>query len=410
MQKHKILAFLLALIVTIGLWVYAVTVVNPDGTTKLYDVRVRIDGTNMLLANNLILTGGENQTVDVEIAGRRSDLKELSSSSVEAIADVKYIDRAGTYELSWQLGLPATVASGDVRIVGASSNRVKVTISDYLQRSAIPVEVEYLNKLSDDYVLGEDGYTLDRETVSVSGPAEEVGRIARALVTVDLNGATTSINEDMEYRLVDENGEELELSEYVQIDDPTVFVHVPIRSYKKINLEVKLIPGAGATKDNVEMTIEPAAIGVTSNSAELLKDLNEYVIEIDLAEVTDDSQQLEVPIVLPAGVEFHGSDGTAKITIAFTGLTTKDFEILCEDFVRENDDSKTEALVFGATSVTITLRGTEEALNAISEEDIEVYADMDTFDSDNMKVTLRIRILKNTTVGVIGTYTVHVTG
>ena len=30
MQKHKILAFLLALIVSICLWFYAVTVVNPD--------------------------------------------------------------------------------------------------------------------------------------------------------------------------------------------------------------------------------------------------------------------------------------------------------------------------------------------------------------------------------------------
>ena len=401
MQKHKLLAFLLALIVSIGLWVYAVTVVNPDGTTKLYDVRVRIDGTNMLTANNLILTGGEDQTVDVELAGRRSDLKELSSSSVEVIADVKYIDRKGTYDVTWSLGLPPTVASGDVRIVSTSSNTVKITVSDYLERSAIPVEVEYKDKLSEDYVLGDDGYTLDRETISVSGPAEEVGKIAKALITVDLSGATASINEDMEYRLVDENGEELELSQYVQIDDPTVFVHVPIRCYKKINLEVKLIPGGGATEDNVELTIEPAAVGVTSNTAELLKNLNEYAIEIDLAKITEDSQQLEVPIVLPDGVEFHGSDGTAKITITFTDLATKEFEILCEDFIREHDNNETKALGFEPTSVIITLRGTEEALKDITAEDIKVYADMSTFDSDNMNVTLRIVLPKNTTAGVI---------
>ena len=42
MQKHKILSFLLALVVSIGLWVYAVTVVNPDDTTYIRDVRVRI--------------------------------------------------------------------------------------------------------------------------------------------------------------------------------------------------------------------------------------------------------------------------------------------------------------------------------------------------------------------------------
>ena len=82
MQKHKILAFLLALVVSIGLWVYAVTVVNPNDTTRISDIRVRINGTSELTSNGLMLTGGENQTVSVEVAGRRSDLKELNSTSL----------------------------------------------------------------------------------------------------------------------------------------------------------------------------------------------------------------------------------------------------------------------------------------------------------------------------------------
>ena len=35
MQKSKILAFLLALVVSIVLWFYAVTVVNPDDTITI---------------------------------------------------------------------------------------------------------------------------------------------------------------------------------------------------------------------------------------------------------------------------------------------------------------------------------------------------------------------------------------
>ena len=45
MQKHKILSFLLALLVSIGLWVYAVTVVNPNDKTTVRGVRVRLVGT-----------------------------------------------------------------------------------------------------------------------------------------------------------------------------------------------------------------------------------------------------------------------------------------------------------------------------------------------------------------------------
>ncbi|MBQ6430426.1 MAG: hypothetical protein IJJ99_00925 [Oscillospiraceae bacterium] len=398
MQKHKILAFLLALVVSIGLWVYAVTVVNPNDSVTVHDVRVRITGESALKSDGLMLTGGENQTVNVEISGRRSDLKELSSSSVEVIADVSNIDSPGTYEVSWKIGLPSTVASGDISIVSASSTRIKVTVSEYKERPAIPVEVEYVGKLPDGYVR--DPAELDRETVAISGPAEEVGKIARAVVTVDQDGATDSIAEEMEYRLVDENGEELEMSEYVTIADPTVYVTVPISYYKQIDLKVKIIDGGGATQNDVELTIEPKTIGVVG-SEEALKDLEELIIkEIDLAEVMKDSQSWTVTPELPAGVTNRASEKTVTITLAFVGIQTKTFTIPCADIERENDVASLE---FGEPSVKITVRGTKEALSALRAEDILVIADMTNEYDEAMKtVTLRIELPKSTTAGVIG--------
>ena len=99
MKRHKILAFLLALIVSLALWVYAVTFVNPNDTISISDVRVRITGMASLEADGLMLTGGEEQFVDVEIAGRRSDLKELNSGNMEGIADDKSEDYREEYSL-----------------------------------------------------------------------------------------------------------------------------------------------------------------------------------------------------------------------------------------------------------------------------------------------------------------------
>ena len=129
MQKHKILSFLLALLVSIGLWVYAVTVVNPNDKTTVRGVRVRLVGTADLESNGLMVTGGEEQYIDVEISGRRSDLKELNSSSLEAIADVSNIDSPGEYDLSWTLDPPSTVASGDIKLVDTNSNKITIKVS-----------------------------------------------------------------------------------------------------------------------------------------------------------------------------------------------------------------------------------------------------------------------------------------
>jgi len=397
MQKHKLLAFLLALVVSIGLWVYAVTVVNPDDTVTIRDVRVRIVGTSELTGNNLMLTGGENQTVNVEISGRRSDLKELNSTSLEAIADVSNIDRAGTYEVSWTLDPPSTVASGDISIVSTNSSKITVKVSEYKERPEIPIEVEYTGTLPDGYVR--DPAVLSKETVAVSGPAEEVSKISKAILTVNLDGATDTIDDELEYRLVDQDGEILELSDYVQIADPTVRVSVPVSCYKQIDLKVNLIPGGGATDQNAKLTIEPSTIAV-SGSEDSLKKLEELVIkEIDLSQVTD-TQTWTVTPELPAGVTNRASEKNVTVKLTISGLSTKKITVPCSEIERKNDVA---TMKFGEQSVVITIRGTAEAIAAIREEDVKVIADMTNgYDAATKAVTLEIVLPENTTAGVVG--------
>lgn len=397
MQKHKLLAFLLALVVSIGLWVYAVTVVNPDDSVFIRDVRVRIIGTSELTGNNLMLTGGEDQTVNVEIAGRRSDLKELNSTSLEAIADVSNIDRVGTYEVSWTLDPPSTVASGDISIVSTNSSKITVKVSEYKERPEIPIEVEYTGTLPDGYVR--DLAVLNTETVAVSGPAEEVSRISKAILTVNLDDATNTIDEELEYLLVDQNGEILELSDYVQIAEPTVRVSVPISCYKQIQLDVDLIPGGGATEKNVKVTIEPATIAV-SGSEDALKKLNKLIIkEIDLSQVVG-AQTWTVTPELPAGVINRASEKNVSVKVSFSGLVTKKITIPCTQIERKNDVA---SMIFGEQSVVITIRGTANAIDAIREENIKVIADMTNgYDAATKAVTLEIVLPEDTTAGVVG--------
>lgn len=404
MQKHKILAFLLALIVSIGLWFYAVTVVNPNDTTRISDIKVRIIGTGELASNNLMLTGGEGQTVTVEISGRRSDLKELNSSSLEAIADVSNIDRPGQYEVSWTLDPPSTVASGDISLISASANKITVKVSEVNERPEIPLTVEYVGEPAAGYVR--DPASLSTQTLTVRGPAEEVGEIQEAIVTVNLDGATQNITEDLEYRFVDKEGQELTMSEYVTVSEPTVRVTVPVLYYKQVDLKVKLIAGGGATESDVTCVIDPPTIGVTG-SEEVLRDLDEIVIrEIDLAQITDAKTWTITPD-LPAGVTNRASETSVKISLSFNGLTTKRFTVPCADIERIND---VDTMGFGEQSVVILVRGKPSAINTLSADDIHITADMkNDYDPTTKTLTLHITLPSTSTAGVIGgPYTVQI--
>lgn len=432
MRKHKFLTFLLSLLVATGLWVYAVTVVNPDDTLEISDIRVRVTGTSSLAADGLMLTSSDVQYVDVTIAGRRTDLKELNSSTLEAVANVSYIDKAGTYEVSWTLNPPATVASGDISLVGASSNRITVQVSECWNRE-IPLEVEYAEGEPAEGYLRSD-VLMEQESVSVSGPAEEVGKIDRAVVTLDLTDATSKLDGDFAYRLLDENGEELTMSQYVTVSSETVHITVPVRPYKDVLLSVELVDGNGLTSTDVQPKIEllddegltvktvtdRLSIRVTGSEEALAGVEDTITFRADLAEIDGVGPMEETKTYnFPAGVTVLDG-GTDRIVVKFT-VSLSGFELLNLDpeenitLEVENGeayrDYSISRLYAGDEMVeTIVLRGRQEEIEKLREalengRKITVRVDLSASDLTK-RYDLTIIVPDDYDVAVLGEYSV----
>ena len=296
MQKHKILAFLLALVVSICLWFYAVTVVNPDDATTINGISVQFEGIDALTARGLMLTGGDDTKVSVKMRARRSDLKELNSDTVSATADVSRISASGEYQLTWSLVLPDTVATGDVSEISSIPSRFTVRVSEMKTNPDVPVKVVYTGELDDGLTYQENTVSLTPSTLKISGPADEVNKIDHALVKVDLTGASTLIDEEYPYTLYDSDGNELTLSKYTTISSEKIYVRLPILHYKDVKLKIDVVSGGGATEKDLKWEIEPKVIRVTGND----KDLREVPDELSVATVRIKSGG---PAVLPQGVQ-----------------------------------------------------------------------------------------------------------
>lgn len=287
MQKSKILAFLLALVVSIVLWFYAVTVVNPDDTITISGISVQFEGTEALTSQGLMLTGGDSTKVSIKVSGRRSDLKELNNETVTAIADVTRIAASGSYQLSWSVVWPSTVATGDISETSRAPSRISVTVSDIKENPEVPIELEYTGEPKTGYMIDKSNLTLGTQSISVRGPAEEVNKIARAVVRVDVTDADALIDTDCPVVLLDKDGNELSLSQYVTSSADSVRVTIPILQYKDIKLNATLVSGGGATSEDAEVTIEPSTLRVTGNTAVLDAMADELTIRtIDLAQIT----------------------------------------------------------------------------------------------------------------------------
>lgn len=367
MRRHKFLTFLLSLLVAIGLWVYAVTVVNPDDTIEISDIRVRVTGTSSLAADGLMLTCSDVQYVDVEIAGRRSDLKELNSSTLEAVANVSNIDKAGTYEVSWTLNPPATVASGDISLVGASSNRITVQVSER-RDVEIPIEVEYTDgKPAEGYLCGE--VFKEEADISVSGPAEEVSRIARAVVTVDLTDAAAKIDGDFACRFLDADGKELTLSEYVTVSAETAHITVQVLPYRDVPLEIFLLGDGALTSEDVTAVPSLTTVRVTG-SEEALEELPDtFSIEVDLAEISGVGDvTLTEAYLLPDGVTRWG-ETTSRVEVEIRLSFDEEVELwelpLALVTLHAVNAATNMQYSFADTDAVILLRGRKDELSRL---------------------------------------------
>ena len=389
------------------LWFYAVTVVNPDDTIIISGISVQFEGTEALTSQGLMLTGGDSTKVSIKVSGRRSDLKELNNETVTAIADVTRIAASGSYQLSWSVVWPSTVATGDISETSRAPSRISVTVSDIKENPEVPIELEYTGEPKTGYMIDKSNLTLGTQSISVRGPAEEVNKIARAVVRVDVTDADALIDTDCPVVLLDKDGNELSLSQYVTSSADSVRVTIPILQYKDIKLNATLISGGGATSEDAEVTIEPSTLRVTGNTAVLDAMADELTIRtIDLAQITG-TETFEVTPELPSGVTSRADSQTVKITVTLKGLVTKEFTVPTANILRKEAPT---GMTFADQNVKITVRGRASVMSTLRMEDLTVTADFSRhYDAAAKQVELEVALPANVSAGVIGgPYTVQV--
>lgn len=423
MLKNKILAFLLALVISIGLWVYAVTVVNPDDTINVRSIKVRYDGVTELESRGLMLVGGDNFRVNVKLSGKRSDLKKLNNSTLTAVCNVSRITEEsltdGEAEVSWSLEYPETVAAGDIRILNRSSAKLSLPISRIKEKPEVPVSLEYEGVFPDGVTIDEDAVVLSPATLSVKGPEAVVEQIDHAVVRLDLKDYsdldeitdTRILEPRLKYHMIDADGNEIPLDGYTTVSAESIETTIPIVLCETVKVELKFKDGGGATAADVDYSFStPSSYQVAGSAAALAalprKDGQAYhEIEIDLADVSEDVVY-ELPAFtpeLPGGVTFLKDTVSVSATVKLNALSRKTVTIPTSAILRE-DDRQDLALQSGQT-IKVTLRGHASQLKQFTASDIKASVNLRDFtlsQTGENTVELKFVLPNGAQVGVVG--------
>ena len=409
MKKNKLPVFLLALGAAILVWLYDVTVVNPNDTSTISGIPVSFVNEDDMRSQDLMVTGRSSDTVSLRISGRRSELKKLSKNNIEVTADLSEIDKAGEHELFYTVRFPANVSSGDLSIDNRSPASVSVTVEHYIRR-AVEVRTVFEGDVSpvadgESLVIDTDSMKVTPAEVTVTGPADQVEAIDCAMITIDRSGISETTMAEYDYELLDASGEAVNRDELVT-DVEKFTVSIPVLKYKEVPLTVRTVSGGGATDANVSYSLSADSIKISGDPA-----LVDHIHQIELG--TLDYSTVIGPttrtyaVSLPEGVNNASGVTEVELTADVSGLSVITLNV--DNFTLVNVPENLTAESLGE-SVQLTLRGTPAALSNLKPEDVIVTVDLSSFTQPGtFIIPVTVKLPEGLQVGAIGSNTLTVT-
>ncbi len=376
---------LISLVFAMLLWGYVMMETNPDRTKIITDIPVSFSGENELHERGFAVRGDHDdilRSITARVSVELTKYTGLDASDVSATVSLRSISKAGTYKLK----INSTCADGTVLSVSPSEIVVEV---DELATRIVPIEVTYSGELPEGYWKSEP--TLGSQTISVSGPADDVSVVSKAICTIDLAERTSSCNESILLSYVDAEGESVSSSLFLN-QLPSVVVKMDV--LRMITVPVKAreaVLGGDSLAANYEIydvVSTPPAVRLVGSESALAGITG---IDIEQIDVSGSSSSVQVPVTLtaPEGtVLLDPPEATVYVDIREIQETVELQGVKVE--VRGLEDGLTAELSDTESDIAIT--GKISHMRRLERKDVVIYADLTGLAPGTYEVELSVAV------------------
>lgn len=395
-----------SLLLSFVLWIYVGKEANPLKTNTLSGVQVVFSGLEKLEERGLMISEGADQTVSLRIRARNDVWFRLSQADTTVTIDVSGITEPGEQSVtitSRNINYPRSITASDsIELQYTSPGAISFTVSKWASKS-VDVRGAFEGSVAEGYQRGE--FSMAPEQVTVSGPQELVDLVDYAKVTVTQTDMNATYSQDTSYTLIDYDGDPIYADE-LETDPETVLVILPVEKLKEVELTVDVIPGGGATADDVEIDIEPKTIMVSGSDADL-ENLDSISLgEINLSSVFGSLTQ-SMPIQLDTALTNVSGITEAKVTVTVKGLTTRTLQVSNISFINKPVGYQADVVT---KSCSVQIRGKEDAVNAVTASQLRIVADLAEMELSTGSQTIPVKVYLDgsSDVGVVGDYNIVV--
>lgn len=430
-MKRKIIYGLLAVFISFGLWLYVVTVVNPEWEDTFYNIPVILENEEILHERGLMLVSEGDQKVTLQLSGNRTDMIKLNSSNITLRADLSRIYSAGEQSLTYSIVYPGNVPNNAFEIISQTPQQIRLKV---VERKSVAVDVVPVIGVADaGYVALEDDIELSNEKITIAGPADVIDRIAQAEIHIDMAGKRGTVKQQFDVVLRDVDGNIVD-NRWVKATPETIECTLKIQKIQEVEIAVEVLEGAGLTGDKYTVTYYnqetgeeiKGVIGISGSetqlavaqSAGILRDNKLFFdtkIDLGLTAGTPTENGLEIVIsdldigelLTPYELVNHSEINVVKVVVKMPKLATKSFRVTSIDQINIPQGLRVD---LKTKSLEVIMRGPDYQLPYIKETDIIVQVDFSnaTVDGDG-KFAASVIFNRYNQSFVVGSYVVNAT-
>ncbi len=303
--------FFLALVLSLAVWVSAVTAADPD-EVQAYPrpIPIEIIGQDP----GMIIVGAIPDDITLVLRAPRSVWDQLSSTenAVRAVMDFSGLG-AGQHTVKIQV----QVRVGPVRIVSVTPQSVDLTLEP-LATKTFPINLALTGEIAIGYQTGTP--VLDSAQAVISGPASLLGQVDHVTADLSITGARQDVFTAARLRTLDAEGQ---LVSGLTVNPESVQVQLPISQqggYRDIAVKVVVRGQVAGGYRLTNISVYPPVLTIYSTDPKLVNTLPGYV-ETEPLNLNGVSQNIEtrLGLNLPAGISVVGEQ-TAQVQVGISPI------------------------------------------------------------------------------------------
>ena len=401
--NSKAFWMIVSLLASLAIWVYVTSVETDESKTTFRGVKVELVGEDILRdSKNLVVTDMDTSTVTVEVVGPRRIVGSLSSDQLVAQVDVSKLSRAAYTSQQYTIVYPDGTDTSKLSESRRTPETINFMVSAQTSKS-IQVRGSFDGSLAEGYTA--EMPVFEPSTITITGSEAYLKDVEYAWVTFGKENVDSTYSVETGFTLMDANNEPCTTTG-ISFSTDVVTATLPLLTLKEVNLDVNIIEGAGATRANTKITIDPASVTLAGDSA-LLAGMNKIILAtIDL---TDFNSTFTETYTIPIDNELKNTTGITKatVTVEIVGLETKTFRVTNFSCINATEGYEADIIT---ESKEITLRGTPEALAQIKAENIRAVADLTDYKESTGTYMPQVKVYVDgfTDVGAIGENTISI--